>query len=298
MGAGLGLIPAAFEPRLLGLSDDKDSLARREAVEVETMSSVSASSRLCGNCGSVVPEEHFFCGQCGASYGEQGAEDETLYFGAMQAPGRAKLILITGEGLPGLSYHLNSTNHIAGKGKGVILFPEDDYLDDEQAMFFYKANELYLRDCGSTNGTFLRIRKPRVLEHGDEILVGKERLRVEKLDIKEEYPARDETLMYVSPPKPYRFRLVHLLEGRRPGSAYCNIANVMTVGRQGTDVLFADDRHVCKQHCQVEWHDGKIVVTDLGSKNGTFVRVKQEEPLQHGDYVFLGSELVRVEINA
>ena len=244
-----------------------------------------------------MPEEHFFCGQCGASYGDKGEEDETLYFGAMQAPGRAKLILITGEGLAGLSYHLNSTNHIAGKGKGVILFPEDEFLDDEQATFFYRANKLYLRDCGSTNGTFLKIREPQILDDGDEIRVGNERLKVEYLDLKEEYPAREDTLMYVSPPKPYRFRLVHVLAGRKPGNAYCNAANVLTVGRQGTDVLFADDRHVCKTHCQLEWQDGKVVVTDLDSKNGTFLRVKDEAPLVHGDYVFLGSELVRVEIN-
>ena len=35
---------------------------------------------------------------------------------------------------------------------------------------------------------------------------------------------------------------------------------------------------------------------DLGSKNGTFLRLKEESLLSHGDYVFIGQQLLRVEI--
>lgn len=258
-----------------------------------------SSSRLCGNCKAVVPEEHFYCGRCGASYGEEGREEanQTLFFGAMQAPGRAKLILISGEGLEGLSYHLNSTKHVAGRESGVILFPDDQHLDDEHATFFYRSNELYLRDENSLNGTFIGIREPRELQDGDEFLVGRQRFRVERLDVDDEYMKDDATRMYISPPENYRFRLVHLVEGRKPGDAYCHPENSLTIGREGTDVLFADDRHISKEHARVEWRDGKIMLSDLNSKNGTFLRLRNEEPLDHGDYVFMGSELVRIEIN-
>ena len=258
-----------------------------------------SSARLCSNCKAVVPEEHFYCGRCGASYGADGRDqaNETLFFGAMQAPGRAKLILISGEGLEGLSYHLNSTRHVAGRESGVILFPDDDYLDAEHASFFYQSNKLFLRDEGSTNGTFLRIREPRVLADGDEFRVGHQRLRVEVLDIQGEYAPQDDTLMYVSPAEGLKFRLVHVLEGRKPGGAWCNKKNSLTIGREGTDVLFANDQHISREHARVEWKDGQIVLTDLGSKNGTYVQLNDSQPLQHGDYVFMGSELVRIEIN-
>ena len=42
--------------------------------------------------------------------------------------------------------------------------------------------------------------------------------------------------------------------------------------------------------------DGQVTLTDLGSKNGTFVRITDESPLNHGDYVFLGQQLLRVEV--
>ena len=258
-----------------------------------------SSARLCSNCKAVVPEEHFYCGRCGANYGAEGRDEvnETLFFGAMQAPGRAKLILISGEGLEGLSYHLNSTQHVAGRESGVILFPDDEFLDDEHATFFYRSNELYLRDEDSLNGTFLRVRKPRVLSDGDEFLVGLQRFRVEILDVSDEHLMGDGTLMYVSPVKDYKFRLVHILEGYKPGSAFCSPDNSLTIGREGTDVLFANDRHLSQEHARVEWKEGKIVLTDLDSKNGTYLRLKDTESLQHGDYVFMGSELVRIEIN-
>ncbi len=260
-----------------------------------------SSARLCSNCKAVVPDEHFYCGRCGASYGDGSREqaNETLFFGAMQAPGRAKLILIAGEGLEGLSYHLNSTKHVAGRESGVILFPDDEYLDDEHATFFYKSNKLYLRDEDSLNGTFLQIdsEDTRTLNDGEEFIVGRQRFRVEYLDCSDDHVMDDGTMMYVSPVKGYRFRLLHIVEGRKPAAAFCNADNSLTIGREGADVLFANDRHISRNHARVEWKDDRVVITDLGSKNGTFVRLDDIESLQHGDYVFMGSELVRIEIN-
>ncbi|MFB6263096.1 MAG: FHA domain-containing protein [Bradymonadaceae bacterium] len=259
-----------------------------------------SDERICANCNAVVPEGHHFCGKCGARYaGDQEAEadEQTLYYGAMQAPGRAKLVLIRGEGLEGLSYHLNATEHIAGREEGAVLFPDDDYLDPSHARFFYRDNQLFLTDEDSTNETFLQIREPTELQDGAEIYIGEQRLRIEFLSLQGEYPMSGNTLMYVCPPKDYKFRLVHVLEGGRDGSAYCSVNNDILIGRQGCDINFPDDPHVSPQHARLTWTDGTVTVTDQDSKNGTFVSLSGEEQLQHGDYVMFGSELVRVEIN-
>jgi len=55
-------------------------------------------------------------------------------------------------------------------------------------------------------------------------------------------------------------------------------------------------KEVSGTHVEVRLDDGALVVRDLGSKNGTFVRVPDETPLFHGDYVFIGQQLLRVEI--
>ena len=63
------------------------------------------------------------------------------------------------------------------------------------------------------------------------------------------------------------------------------------------DVNFLDDPFISGRHAQITMNaDGQVTLTDLGSKNGTFVRINDEAPLGHGDYVFLGQQLLRVEV--
>ena len=38
------------------------------------------------------------------------------------------------------------------------------------------------------------------------------------------------------------------------------------------------------------------VLSDMGSKNGTFARIEEPYTLPHGGYVFLGQQLLRVEM--
>ena len=71
---------------------------------------------------------------------------------------------------------------------------------------------------------------------------------------------------------------------------------IVTIGREGNDINFPDDPFISGHHAQLQLAAGNITVTDLGSRNGTFVRVIDEQVLRHGDYVFMGQQLLRVEI--
>jgi len=59
-----------------------------------------------------------------------------MFFGGMQAPNRAKLTLIKGEGAEGVTYHLNGTEHVAGREEGDILFHDDPFLSPRHACFY------------------------------------------------------------------------------------------------------------------------------------------------------------------
>jgi len=68
--------------------------------------------KLCPTCGHEVPFENRFCGNCGNKFepaGAAAAPAKTMFFGATQTPGRAKLTVIKGEGLDGVTYLLNAT---------------------------------------------------------------------------------------------------------------------------------------------------------------------------------------------
>src|SRR5215470_7030316 len=91
--------------------------------------------KTCPSCGVEVPSDNRFCGNCGAKLDagappSSGAQppQKTMFFGANQVPGRAKLTVIKGEGVDGVTYQLNGTEHVAGRSEGAILFPDDPLL--------------------------------------------------------------------------------------------------------------------------------------------------------------------------
>ena len=112
-------------------------------------------SRSCPNCGNEVPADFSFCGKCGTRMDGSvpaglagGGSAKTMFFGANQTPGRAKLIVIKGEGVDGVSYQLAGTEHVAGRSDGAILFPDDPLMSPRHANFIYRDGRLYVRDEG------------------------------------------------------------------------------------------------------------------------------------------------------
>ena len=49
------------------------------------------------------------------------------------------------------------------------------------------------------------------------------------------------------------------------------------------------------RHCHVSLIDDQVILTDTGSKNGTFVKVQGEQELKEGDYILLGKQLLQVQ---
>ena len=68
--------------------------------------------------------------------------------------------------MDGVTYVLSSTEHIAGRLEGAILFPEDPLLSPRHANFIYRDGKLTVRDEGSANGVFVRIIKPQTVYVG------------------------------------------------------------------------------------------------------------------------------------
>jgi pSer/pThr/pTyr-binding forkhead associated (FHA) protein len=257
---------------------------------------------VCPNCEAEVPVAHRFCGRCGhpmreAAEAPADPAGRTAFFGNTPSLGKAKLILIRGEGMDGVSYHLNAAEHICGRRAGAILFPEDNYLSPRHANFFYDGGRLYVRDEGSLNGIFLRIREPVELRDGDVFLAGEELLRCELGEPGGTTVSADHTHFFGSPRPPRPFRLRQLFEGGRSGLCFFPRDETVLIGREHCHVNFPDDRFISGRHCQVEFAGNVARVSDLQSRNGTYVRIRGQRELRNGDYLFVGKQLLRVEIN-
>jgi ribosomal protein L40E len=84
-----------------------DELQKVAADGKEDESMEQARHMVCTDCYTPVPAGHKFCGKCGKSL-EDNIVTEPEYFSKLQTKGKAKLILIKGDGEDGRAYHLNS----------------------------------------------------------------------------------------------------------------------------------------------------------------------------------------------
>ena len=69
------------------------------------------------------------------------------------------------------------------------------------------------------------------------------------------------TLMYISPPRDYRFRLVQILENGKPGDAICSSIMTSCLEMKAVMPTIRKTRSRVRA-CKSRWKDGKVVVSD------------------------------------
>jgi pSer/pThr/pTyr-binding forkhead associated (FHA) protein len=220
----------------------------------------------------------------------------TLFFGGAMQAARAKLTLIRGDGDDGVSFTLAGHDHLAGRGDCPISFPDDPFLSPIHANFVYSNNQLVVRDQNSLNGVYVRISSTTELVRGSMVLVGEQVLSIDPAAQPDDLPDAEGTYFSASMVRPAALEIRQNLRGGEVGWVHRVEGDVVTLGRENNDINFPDDPFISGRHAELRIAGGMLSVTDLGSRNGTFVRVHDERVLKHGDYVFLGQQLLRVEI--
>lgn len=256
-----------------------------------------AKHYICQSCMSGVAQGQQFCGRCGTPVPKGVAAAETRFFSDMQNPDKARLILIRGDGLDGLSYHLKAEQHILGRA-GQIDFPNDEHISARHANFLYRSRHLVIRDEGSLNGVFVRTREPCEVSPGDTFMAGEQVFRVEAIPSLPEQSDAEGTEFYSSPSVPSAFRVTQILVGGADGMTVHAPGEALRIGREECEINFPEDVYLSPLHCTISAQGGKLVLVDHGSRNGTYVRIKGERTLAQGDYVAIGRKLMRVELNA
>ncbi len=79
------------------------------------------------------------------------------------------------------------------------------------------------------------------------------------------------------------------------GNCYAIPAEGLHLGRERGDILFPDDGYVSGLHARIHAEGGKVFLTDVGSSNGTFIRIEGESSVESGDMVLMGQQLFRIE---
>jgi len=273
------------------------------------------AERTCVGCGAKLDPSFRFCGHCGRPAGEETTTDPRRQpsparppaapapggpdagvakaaLAAAEAPTGLRLVAVRHDGQPGAVVSLGRGAVLCGRARGQFLFADDATVSPEHARFTPRAEGPVVEDLGSLNGTFLRLRGPRALASGDEVRLGRQLLR---LDPVPRPPNANGTRPWGSPDAGCRARLVQLLDGGGTGEVFPLRRGENAVGREAGHVVFPGDRYVSARHARIDVNDGGIVLSDLGSANGTFVRITGATPIGPGDQLLIGMQLVRVE---
>jgi hypothetical protein len=177
---------------------------------------------------------------------------------------------------------------------GQITLPGEKFCHPREAILMWRAGRLWLRDLDGGNGVFLKVHHLCELQIGDEFIIGDQLLRVEGNPEAMDGPDPGPTYFYPAPNWISPFRVVQLFEGGAPGACCVARGTTMQIGSAIGDMVLSGDPLVAEQHCLVEENAGVIVLTDLGSRTGVFVRIKGEQELVDGDELLLGRTRLKV----
>ena len=101
--------------------------------------------------------------------------------------------------------------------------------------------------------------------------------------------------MFGSPPRRPWGRLSQLLPNGGIRDVRHLVDSEVVIGRQEGDLVYEDDPFLSRRHAALRWKDGRCILEDLESSNGTFVRISSPVTLKAGDHLPMGDQLFRFE---
>ncbi|MCS6899468.1 MAG: FHA domain-containing protein [Myxococcales bacterium] len=262
------------------------------------------ASITCPQCGATNPPTMRFCMNCGFNLAAAPPPVPAATIAAsvppstVTAPSGPQLAILTAlraDKSEVGSYPIQNGTTV-GRNNGGI-FAGDSYLSPRHATFYQRNNKLYIKDEGSLNGTFIKLvpEQPTELLPGDVFRIGQEIVRFEPLV--PQPPSPDGVERIGSPSKGYVGRLALIIGRDVTGNAFPIPETGVHIGRERGDILFPEDGYVSGLHCRISrGSDGKIYLTDLGSSNGTFVRIKGDRDLRSLDEILMGQQLFRITL--
>jgi pSer/pThr/pTyr-binding forkhead associated (FHA) protein len=268
----------------------------------------------CKPCGKENPDAAKTCRRCGTRHKAERLSEAMHVVGARGATPtpphrrggvvagavsvRGRLIAVLPNGQDDTIHWLENDQVDLGRSQGDILF-DDPQLAPRHARLNLTLGGAMLTPLDGRNGVYLRIRTLVELGDGDHILLGRQVLRFEIVPEHERRPrpaVEDGVILFGTPTAPAWGRLRQMTASGLGRDLIHLSQPLVTLGREQADLVFADDEFLSRRHAQVSIQGMRPVLTDLGSSNGTYLRLRAPHILVPGDMIRLGDQLLRFEL--
>jgi len=254
----------------------------------------------CPQCGHINSPSHVFCGSCGFRLGTGAQVSARPAAAPVDAPqvggGTVSLTALRADGTEAGTYALPSSTATIGRETGGI-FAGDSYLSPRHATFRAAGSgRAIVKDEASLNGVYKKLGRdaPVELKPNDVFRIGQEIIRFEAL--MGQPPSPDGVERLGAPSRGYIGRIALVIGREETGNAFPIPESGVHLGRERGDILFPEDGYVSGLHCRLSYEGGRLMLTDLGSSNGTFLRIRDETEVRTGDVLLMGQQLFRVAV--
>lgn len=208
------------------------------------------------------------------------------------------LTVIRADGSEGATISLSKGTTRLGRTSEYETLSSDPFLSPVHASLRYEDGGFVIRDENSLNGVFVRLREDVELQDGDHLRIGQELLKFHEIGKIEPMPAQGEgkALRQASPDPGYWGRLDLVTGPDLVSKAFMLHTEEVTIGREIGTILFRDDGFVSGRHARLSHSNGTTILRDLGSSNGTYLRLRKEQRMESGDLILMGQQLFRLEV--
>jgi len=206
---------------------------------------------------------------------------------------RGNLVLIRPDGSEGDVVALADITPIGRQVGGI--FGADLYLSPRHATLSFEGGQLFVKDEQSLNGVYVRIDRdaPVELRDGAIFRIGQELLRFNTIEPSQ---GSGDGVEIMGSPNPGFIGRLSLVIGRSTtANSFPIPPQGLHLGRERGDLIFPEDGYVSGLHARIHGDQGRVFLTDVGSSNGTFVRLSGKQAVRSGDLLLMGQQLFRAE---
>ena len=214
-------------------------------------------------------------------------------------PFQASLVVEKGAA-QGTTFMLAHLENSVGASGAHVELGDDPFVAPHAATLLFADDHLAVRDEGSANGVFVKVRESAPLEPGDSFVAGERLFRYDGPAELEKNGEGETPFLGAPRPQGAAVRVSEVLAGGRTGRTCHRSGPVIAIGRAGCDLNFPADALLAARHAEIRLgDDGSAALVDLGAgPSGVFVRVRAQaqHDLQAGDLLQIGDQLLRLEV--